>query len=65
MKSWTVDNSNRLKKIIGRLSTEDGKYICRVVYRDPFTDIYSVLLIIYIFILGIFLLWPFDFVSRN
>ena len=63
MKSWTADNSNRLKKIIDRLSAEDGKYICRVIYRDPFTDIYSILLIIYVFILGFFLLWPFDFVS--
>ena len=63
MKSWTVDNSNRLKKIIGKLSTEDGKYICRIIYRDPFTDIYSILLILYVFLLGGFLLWPFDFVS--
>jgi len=63
MKSWTVDNSNKLKKIIDRLSPEDGKYICRVIYRDPLTGVYSNLLIIYVFILGIFLLWPFDFVS--
>ncbi|MFC1880779.1 LamG-like jellyroll fold domain-containing protein [Thermodesulfobacteriota bacterium] len=57
------DNTNRLKKIVDRLSPEDGKYICRVIYKDPFTDTYPILLIIYIFILGGFLLWPFDFLS--
>lgn len=58
-----VDNTNRLKKIVDRLSTEDEKYICRVICRDPFTDIYSILLATYVFILVVFLLWPFDFVS--
>ena len=61
MKSWTVDKRNKLKKILGRLSAEDGKYICRVIYRDPLTDIYKKLLIIYVFIIVSFLLWPFDF----
>ena len=63
MKYWTDDNSSKLKKIIDRLSVEDGKHICRVICRDPFIDIYSILLVIYVFILGSFLLWPFDFVS--
>jgi VanZ family protein len=56
------NNIDRLKKVVEKLSAEDGNYICRVVYRDPFTDIYSILLTVYVFILGIFLLWPFDFV---
>ena len=64
MKSLATDDyTNTLKKILERISPADGKYICKVVYRDPFTDIYSILLIIYILILGGFLLWPFDFVS--
>ena len=64
MKTRATDNyTNKLKKILERLSPEDGKYICRFVYRDPFTDLYSILLIIYVLILGGFLLWPFDFVS--
>jgi len=57
------DNINRLKKIVDRLSTEDGKYLCTVIYSDPITKLYSILLILYIFILGAFLLWPFNFVS--
>ena len=56
------ENTNRLKKIVDRLSPEDGKYICSVVYRDPLTDIYPILSIIYVFILVVFLLWPLDFV---
>ena len=40
MKSWTVDDTSRLKKIIDRLSAEDGKYICRAIYRDPLSHIY-------------------------
>ena len=60
-KSRTVENSNRLIKIIGGLSVEDGKYICRVIHRDQFADIYPKMLIIYVFVLGGFLLWPFDF----
>jgi VanZ family protein len=56
------DNTNRLKKIVERLSPEEGKYICRAVYRDPLTNIYWMLLIIYVCIMGVFLLWPFDFV---
>jgi VanZ family protein len=63
MKSWTHDTIDRLKTIIDSLSAEDGKFICRVIYRDPLKNIYSILLIIYAFILGISLLWPFDFVS--
>ena len=63
MKSWTYDTINRLRKIVSKLSTEDGKFICRVIYRDPLTGIYSILLIIYVFILGSSLLWPFDFIS--
>ena len=63
MKSGRTDDTNRLKKIVDRLSAEDGKYICSVIYKDPFTDIYPMLLVIYIFILGGFLLWPFDFFS--
>lgn len=59
------DNSNRLKHIIDRLSPEDGKYICKVIYRDPFSNIYSILLILYVFILVAFLLWPFDFFVKN
>jgi len=58
------DNIKRLKKIVDRLSPEDGEYICRAIYKDPFTDIYPILSIIYVFILGIFLLWPFDFDSH-
>ena len=65
MKFWTVGGSIRLKKIINSLSIEDGKYICRLIYSDPFTDIYSILLILYVFVLGGFLLWPFDFLIRN
>jgi len=64
MKNWTGENCNRLKRIIERISIEDGKYICRIIYKDPFTDIYSILLIIYVFILGGFLLWPFDFIFK-
>lgn len=62
MKSWTHGTINRLKKIIDRLPAEDGKFISRVIYRDPLTDAYSILLIIYAFILASSLLWPFDFV---
>jgi len=57
-------DSNRLKKILDKLSDEDGKYICEVIYRDPFTDIYKKLFFVYVLILGGFLLWPFDFFSR-
>jgi hypothetical protein len=63
MKSRKVDDTGRLSKIIDRLSPEDGKYICKIFFRDPFTDTYSILLIFYIFILIGFLLWPFDFFS--
>ena len=62
MKSWTHGTINRLKKIIDSLPAEDGKFICRIIYRDPLTDAYSILLIIYAFILASCLLWPFDFV---
>ena len=55
------NRDNRLKKILHRLSIEDGKYICRLIYSDPFAGIYWLLLIIYISILIGFLLWPFDF----
>jgi hypothetical protein len=51
MKSWTIDDTSRLKKIIDRLYAEDGKYICRVIYRDPLKGIYIKLLLIYVFIL--------------
>lgn len=63
MKSWTNDTLNGLKKILDRLSIEDSKFICKVIYRDPLTNIYPILLILYAFILGGSLLWPFDFVS--
>ena len=59
----TNDYTNKLKDIIWKLSPEDGQYICKAIFRDPFTDIYSILLIIYVLILAGFLLWPFDFVS--
>ena len=55
------DRDKRLKKILNRLSTEDGKYICRLIYSDPLAGIYGLLLMIYICILAAFLLWPFDF----
>ena len=32
------DRDKRLKKILNRLSTEDGKYICRLIYSDPLKD---------------------------
>jgi len=57
------DNINRLKKIVKKISAEDGKYICKVIYEDPLSDIYPILLILYVIILGFFLLWPFDFIS--
>jgi len=63
MKSLTIDDTSRLKKIIYSLPAEDGKYICRIIYRDPFKGIYIKLLLIYVLILGSFLLWPFDFAS--
>ena len=63
MKSRIIKNRQRLIKIIDELSVEDGKYICRAIHGDQFEDIYLNLLIIYVFILGSFLLWPFDFVS--
>ena len=59
----TPNNINRLKQILDRLSADDGNYICSVVNRDPFADIYALLLIIYFFMLIGFLLWPFDFFS--
>ena len=55
------DRDQRLKKILNKLSTEDGKYICRLIYSDPLAGIYWLLLIIYVCILAGFLLWPFDF----
>lgn len=61
MKFRTIENSKGLIKILGGLSVEDREYICRVIHRDQFADIYLKLLIIYVFILGGFLLWPFDF----
>ena len=61
MKFRAIENNNRLIKIISELSDEDGKYICRVIHRDHLADISLKLLIIYVFILGGFLLWPFDF----
>ena len=55
------DRDNRLKKILSKLSTEDGKHICRLIYSDPLAGIYWLLLIVYVCILAGFLLWPFDF----
>jgi len=65
MKSCMAENRNKLIKIINKLSIDDGKYICRVIYRDPFKDIYPFLIIVYIFILSGFLLWPYDFISKT
>jgi hypothetical protein len=64
MKSCSVEDTKKLKKIIDKLSVQDGKYICRVIYGDRLADIYTKLLIIYVFILGGFLLWPFDFIFK-
>lgn len=58
------DNSNRLKNILYSLSPEDGKYICKLIHRDQFEGIYPKLFVIYVFILGSFLLWPFNFISH-
>jgi hypothetical protein len=55
------DRDKRLKKILNKLSVEDAKYICRMIYSDPLAGIYWLLLFIYICILAGFLLWPFDF----
>ena len=55
------DRDKRLKKILNKLSVEDAKHICRMIYRDPLASVYWWLLIIYICILAGFLLWPFDF----
>jgi Concanavalin A-like lectin/glucanases superfamily/VanZ like family len=64
LNSRVNDNyTNKLKNILDRLSPEDGEYICRFIYRDPFKGVYLKLLLIYVFILGSFLLWPFDFFS--
>jgi VanZ family protein len=51
----------RLKTILNKLSAEDGKQICRLIYSDPLAGIYWLLLIVYVCILAGFLLWPFDF----
>lgn len=55
------DRDNRLTKILQKLPVEDGRHICRLINRDPLTDIYWMLLVIYGFVLSGFLLWPFDF----
>ena len=55
------DRDIRLKKILHRLSIEDGRYICKLIYSDPLAGIYWLLLLIYVCILAGFLLWPFDF----
>lgn len=64
MKFRRADDANRLKGIADKLSEEEGRYICRVLYKDPFKIAYPILLLIYIFILGGFLLWPFDFIFK-
>jgi VanZ family protein len=56
-----LDRDKRLKEILNKLSTEDGKHICRLIYSDPLAGIYWLLLIVYVCILAGFLLWPFDF----
>jgi len=48
--------------MMDRLHAEDGKYIYRLIHRDSFKDICPILMIIYVFMLGSFLLWPFDFI---
>ncbi len=55
--------NDRLIKIIDCSSAEGGKYIFRAIYSNPFTEIYSVLLVLYVFILAGSLLWPFDFTA--
>jgi hypothetical protein len=52
----------RLKKILDRLSPEDGRYLCRLVAGDPLAGVFTKLVPAYILILVVFLLWPFDFV---
>ena len=58
----SASDKNRLKTILGKISFEEGQYICSIIYKDPFKDIYKILLMIFVFILLGFLLWPFDFV---
>ena len=55
------DRDKRLKKILAKLSAEDRKHICSLIYSDPLAGIYWLLLTIYVCILAGFLLWPFDF----
>jgi hypothetical protein len=56
-----IDRDKRLKKILTKLSIEDGNHICKLIYSDPLTGIYWLLLIVYVGILAGILLWPFDF----
>ena len=64
MKFKTKAINSKLKVILGRLPTEDGKYVCRAIYNDPLSDIYSIIVIFYVIILGCFLMWPFDFIFK-
>jgi VanZ family protein len=64
LKSWTTEETGRLKKIIEKLSPEDGEFIWRIIHRDPLKGIYIKLMLIYVLLLGVFLLWPFDFIFK-
>jgi VanZ family protein len=55
------DKNKRMKEILGRLSAEDCRFICEAICSDPLTGVYWILSIIYVLILGCFLLWPYDF----
>ena len=58
----TVNERNvRLLNILRRLPLEDGRYLCKVIYSDPLKDVSGLLLTLYASLIGLLLLYPFDF----
>lgn len=54
-------NSDRLKKIAGKLTLDEARLLSHVVCRDPLTGVYKGVFVVYALFMVWILFWPFDF----
>jgi glycopeptide antibiotics resistance protein len=59
--NYSKENSDVLKKIFNKISTDEARLIIKIFCQDPFIKLYKSFFILYIIFLSIILLWPFSF----
>ena len=59
------DRPFNLRQILSQLTLEERRFVHGLIEKNPFTDLYCRSLILYLLMLTIFLLWPFDFSLNN